>query len=183
MPITDYTLPIDKMLPWGEIATLDNAQIWAMKQASAVIYPFGFGVAKGTADGTVKLPTAKTDLFYGIVRAVDIYEKRAGYSLTPQGWEGFPAREILSILRGGGIGVPIGVPITQAVNEGDPVFMQVITSTTNTAGIGGTFRKDSDGVSPNDNAIAITYARWVKSSPAPAANTLGTGFLELRMPN
>jgi hypothetical protein len=183
MPITDYTLPIDKLLPWGEIATLDDAQIWAFKQASPVIYPFGFGVVKGAADGTVKLPSAKTEMFYGIVRSVDIYERRAGYSISTQGYDGFPAKEVLSILRGGSPGTPIAVPISQAVNEGDPVFMQVITSPTNTAAIPGTFRKDSDGVSPSDNAIAVTYARWMRSFSAPAANTLGTGYMELRMPN
>jgi hypothetical protein len=183
MPIIDYTLPIDKLLPWGEITTLDNAQIWAFKQSTAVIYPFGFGACKGTTDGTIKLPTAKTDLFYGIIRAADIYEKRAGYSVTSQGYDGFPAKEVVSVIRGGGIGVPISVPISQAVAEGDPVFLQVLDSTTNTAAIAGTFRKDSDGTSPNDRATLVTFARWLGMKQAPGANTLGTGYLELRMPN
>jgi hypothetical protein len=183
MPVTDYTLPIDKLLPWGEIATLDNAQIWAFKQSTAVIYPFGFGVVKGATDGTVKLPSAKTDLFYGIVRAADIYEKRAGYSVSSQGYDGFPAKEVLSVIRGGSPGTPISVPISQTVADGDPVFLQVLDNTVNTAGIAGTWRKDSDGTSPSDRAILITYARWIGMKQAPGANTLGTGYLELRMPN
>jgi|GEM_PF-4962202 hypothetical protein len=183
MPVLDYILPIDKPVPWGEIATLDNAQIWGFKPGENRIYPFGFGVAKGGADGIIKIPTAKTDLFYGVVRNADIYERRTGYSVTTQGYDGIPAKEVVPVIRGSGPGVVIAVPLSQQVAESDPVFWQVIDSTTNTAALAGTFRKDSDGTSPNERAIQLTYARWYRSSGAIAANTLGTGLLELRMPN
>ncbi len=181
MPITDYTLPIDKTIAWGEIATLDNAQIWAMRPGEDRIYPFGFGVTKGSGDGTIKIPAANTEIFYGIVRNTDTYEKRAGYTLTTEGYEGFPRKEIVSVIRGGATGTVIAVPIVEKVNEGDPVFLFCQVATANTSGIPGTFGRAADATAAK--TMQLTYARWYRTSATPAANTLGTGLLELRMPN
>jgi hypothetical protein len=181
MPITSYDLIYDRPMDWGELMTLDNAQIMSFNPGEDRIYASGFGVVKGTGDGVIKTPAANTDVFYGIAIATDTYEKRAGYSITTDGYNGFPAKQKVSILRGGSPGSIIAVPIVEKVNEGDPVFMFVSVATANTKGIAGSFGRAADATATK--TMQITYARWYKTSKTPAANTLETGLLELRMPN
>lgn len=175
MPVTNYDFLIDKQLQWGEAATLDSARIWAVENPNDYIVPMGFGVVKGSGERGIELPSASTDLFEGIAYFSDTFEKRSGYTLTSQGWYGYPKKYTMSIFRKG----VIAVPVDQAMARGDEVHMYYETSATNTLALPGTFRK----AAVTDKTFQLTYARVYKGCEAPAANQLETCWIDLRMPN
>jgi hypothetical protein len=186
MPITDYGLLIDKPYRPGEIITLDDAQIWSYVNGLSAILPFGLAVVRGAnapgqaiglpskigASGTVLLPTAAGQRFEGISYHTNTYEIRDGYTRdVATGRIGYPARQVVSIVR---VGV-VAVFIDSAVDRGDPVFYRH-TAVAGVSGIPGCFRNAADAT----NTAAIPDATFIAPSPAPAAGQMGVGYLELR---
>lgn len=175
MPVTNYDFLIDKELQWGEAATLDSARIWAVENPNSYIIPMGFGVISGSGERGVELPSSDTDLFEGIAYFSDTFERREGYTVTSQGWYGYPKEYTMSIFRKG----VIAVPVDQAMSRGDKVYMRYATSASNTSAVAGTFRKAEDA----NKTIELLYARVYRGCEAPATNKLETCWIDLRMPN
>jgi hypothetical protein len=186
MAITDYNYLIDKPYLPGQVVTLDDAHIWSYVNGVNGILPFGLGVVKGAnpsgvaiglpskigATGTVVLPSTITDKFEGISYYTNTLELRDGYTRdVATGRVGYPIKQVVSIVRRG----VVAVFIDSAVNRGDPVHLRAI-ATPGATGIVGCFRNGADG----SNSFLIPDASFIMPAPAPAAGSMGIGYLELR---
>lgn len=200
MPISDTTNPIDRYtspLMWGEVVDLGNAILWtaqnvesnqpfAINNNAPGVLLFGFGVVSGSgttmgSGSGVRYPAAVTDTFEGIVFATDSLPVRLNYTQDAAGRFGYPPPPTGNPGQSTFLGAlpniirkadRIAVPIETAVNKGDPVFMRAVIGT----GVArGTFRNAAVA----GETIQIPRARFLQSQSAPAAGTLGTGFILL----
>jgi hypothetical protein len=122
----------------GKMVTTEDRVILTGDNAQGEIIPFGCGLAKGTNDDDLVLPSATGFTFMGVALATDTIEKRDGYSLTAGGEMGWPITYRMSYWRRGGV---IAVPIDSDCAKGGSVYC---IHTASSGQVPGHFRKDAN---------------------------------------
>jgi hypothetical protein len=174
MPITTNADLLDGQLYFpgqethlhGILNSISNTKT---NKESTVIIPFGYGVARGSADGTAILPVDANSVFLGIAKYMNI-EKRAAYSQTSGGIFGVPIDHECPVLEEGIIAVWVDGNVT----EGGAVWWNHTASTS----VVGAFR----GAQNSSNNIQITGATWLASVTGGTSTAMKVAPLRLNRP-
>ncbi len=164
IPQTVVNASPDFGLP-GQLADLHSARTakidTALQAEASAGIPFGTFVKRGTNSGDAKVPSAKTDVLFGIAVFGQSYARPYEVDST-----GIRPKAHFDVLRNGTVWV---LP-TEDVVEADQVHVRVTVSS-DTYKLPGTIGKTDDGV----KTIDITpFARWESQGTATTLNVSGT---------
>lgn len=143
-----YQQYLTEALP-GNIATTTNLADWFSKIADTAI-PFGFGVARGALDNSVKIPTATGQGFFGIARRTLARENSDNIETAVA-----EAGRMGDFITNG----LVYVTCEDGCSPGDDVFLR---HTVNATLVPGGFRTDADTA----NADQVVGATWETTTAA-----------------
>jgi len=144
MPILSNTDITKRPLLPGTVITAEPAVIRTAFNTSSNKLEFGTGVARGTADDEVIVPSATGFIFFGVLSASPL-EKRAE-NTSAAGILAYPAKSVVSVCRRGLIAVFVDSDCVQ----GQPAYL---IHTASAGQVPGHFRKNNTGADLVPNAL------------------------------
>jgi len=151
----------------GQRANSEDVTILTGFNYSAnILIPGRAVVADPSNDRGLIYPVDANSIFKGILTEPLGVEKRDGYSVTSEGLFGWPAySEVAYMIRG-----VVGVKITQAMTENDPIYW---IHTPATGELDGQFRKDAN----TNKAVLLPSARLRRRGVAGQVRPLGINIV------